>query len=108
MTPIEKAKADAAAKQAAHKAISAMLDELLETMLERMPDGATKRNGQILQLSGRITRGLEALEAHAASVCGKPFDEKQSQQVLDYLSCVHVGMTEFVKQIGLEVSDGTP
>lgn len=108
MTPIEKMKAEAAAERAAHEARSAMVDELLEMMLKHMPDGATKRNGQILLTTGRIHRGLELFESMAANIDGKAFDEEKSQQVLDYLTCVHVGMTEFMKQIGLEVPDGTP
>lgn len=108
MTPIEEMKANAKIERAAHEARSAMVDELLEVMLSGMPDGAKKRNGQILLTTGRIHRGLELFESMAANIDGKTFDEEKSRQVLDYLTCVHVGMTEFMKQIGLEVPHGTP
>lgn len=102
MTPIEEMRANARIERAAHQARSDMIDEVLEMMLSRMPDGAVKRNVQILLQTGRIHRGLEAFETMAAKIEGKTFDEKQSKQVLDYLTCVQVGMTQFMKQIGLE------
>ena len=108
MTPIEEMRANARIERAAHQARSDMIDEVLEMMLSRMPDGAVKRNGQILLTTGRIHRGLEAFETMAAKIEGKTFGEEQSQQVLDYLSCVYVGMTQFMKQIGLEDPNGTP
>ena len=108
MTPIEEMRANAKIERAAHQARSDMIDEVLEMMLSRMPDGAVKRNGQILLTTGRIHRGLEAFETMAAKIEGKTFGEEQSQQVLDYLTCVHVGMTQFMKQIGLEDPNGTP
>lgn len=108
MTPIEEMRMNAKIERAAHEARSAMVDEVLEMMLNRMPDGHHKRNGQILLATGRIHRGLEVFEAMAAKIDGKTFDEKQSKQVLDYLTCVHVGMTQFMKQIGLEDPNGTP
>lgn len=108
MTPIEEMRANAKIERAANQARSDMVDEVLEMMLSHMPDCAQKRNGQILLQTGRIHRGLEVFEAMAAKIDGKTFDEKQSQQVLDYLTCVHVGMTQFMKQIGLEAPNGTP
>lgn len=108
MTPLEEMRANARIERTAHQTRSDMIDEVLEMMLSRMPDGAVKRNGQILLQTGRIHRGLEAFETMAAKIEGKPFDEKQSKQVLDYLTCVHVGTTTFMKQIGLEVPNGTP
>lgn len=103
MTPIEEMRRNAQIERAAHQARSDAIDEVLEMILSRMPDCGPKRNGQILLTTGRIHRGLELFESMAANIDGKTFDEKQSQQVLDYLTCVHVGMIEFCKQIGLEV-----
>ena len=108
MTPIEEMRKNAQIERAAHQARSDAIDEVLEMMLNRMPDCAQKRNGQILLTTGRIHRGLERFESMAANIDGKCFDEKQSQQVLDYLTCVYVGMTQFMRQIGLEVPNGTP
>ena len=108
MTPMEEMRANAKAERAAQWARNETAMEVLEMLLDTMPDGIPKRNGQIMLVTGRIRRCIDAFECMAAKINGKCFDEKRSQQALDYLTCVHVGMTEFMKQIGLEDSYGTP
>lgn len=80
-----------------------LIDDVLTTVLDTMPDCCHKRNGQILLMTGRINALLDNFDEKASETRSKCFGEEQSQQVLDYLRCVHVGMVEFCKQIGLEV-----
>ena len=108
MTPIEEMRANAKAEKAAKKARSQILHELMEHAITRMPDGTAKRNGQIILMFGKIEFALDAIADKASVHPEDAYDEKQSQQVLDYLSCVYVGMTQFMKQIGLEDPNGTP
>ena len=106
MTPLEEKRAKMREEEAAHKARKQVMNEVLEMALSRMPDGHVKRCGQILLQTGQIHELLCVFDHVAAKT--DALDENLSQQVLDYLTCVHVGMTEFIKQIGLEVPDGTP
>lgn len=108
MNPTEKRRAEAAAERAANKARKEVANEILATMLDIIPDGESKRNGQILVISGRIIDKLDSLEARAAKVAGSHFTEKQQREIIDYLSCVNGGLTQFLKQMGLEEADGTP
>jgi len=106
MTPLEEKKAKLREEEAAHKARKQVMDEVLEMALARMPEGHVKRCGQILQQTGKLHELLGVFD-HAAAVTDD-LDESASQQILDYLSCVHVGMVQFLKQVGLEADDGTP
>lgn len=106
MTPIEKMRAEMEAERAAKRAASMALYDFLEHIITAMPDGPVKRNGQIVMLHGKIMDRLESLTVRAAERKEDAYNEEQSQQVLDYLSCVYGGLCEFCKQIGLEVSHG--
>jgi len=106
MTPIEKMRAEMEKDRAAKRAASRLLDDLIESVIYSMPDGAVKRNGQIVMLHGKIMDQLENLTTRAAERKEDAYNEEQSQQVLDYLTCVYGGLCEFCKQIGVEVSHG--
>lgn len=106
MTPLEERKAKMREEEAAYKARKQVMTEVLELALSRMPDGHVKRCGQILWQTGQIHELLGVFDHVAAKT--DAMDENVSQQVLDYLTCVHVGMTQFMKQIGLEDPNGTP
>ena len=95
---IQETKELRAVERAKHEVVS----DMLELLLTKMPEGRQRNEGTIIMVSGRIQECLDDLSAKAVSLDGERYTEQQAQQVADYLRCVHVGMREFMKQIGME------
>ena len=98
----EEMKQEARQQRAAERAKHEVVSDMLELLISKMPECQKRNEGIIIMVSGRIQECLDDLSAKAIDLDGDKYTVEQAKQVADYLRCVHAGMREFMKQIGME------